>query len=84
MGAMMGAGVGDWILVWIFLGLVMVVTTGVVAVRVQGTGRKTGSVPVQPAESPAARKARDALLQRYANGEISREAYLQGKVDLED
>jgi hypothetical protein len=30
------------------------------------------------------REARDALRLRYANGEIDREQYLQGKVDLED
>jgi hypothetical protein len=35
-------------------------------------------------ESPAAREAKDALRLRYANGEISREDYLQGKVELED
>lgn len=84
MGALMGAGVGDWILVWITLGLAMVVTTGVVAARVQVTGRKTGSAPTQSAELSAVRQAMDALRQRYASGEISREEYLQGKVELED
>jgi len=37
-----------------------------------------------PTESPAVREAKDALRLRYANGEISREDYLQGKVELED
>jgi len=36
------------------------------------------------AEPPAVQQARDALRLRYANGEISREDYLQGKVELED
>jgi uncharacterized membrane protein len=30
------------------------------------------------------REAKDALKMRYATGEIDREAYLQGKVELED
>ena len=32
----------------------------------------------------AVREARDALKMRYARGEIGREEYLQGKVELED
>jgi uncharacterized membrane protein len=35
-------------------------------------------------ESPAVREAKDALRLRYANGEISREEYLHGKVELEE
>jgi uncharacterized membrane protein len=34
-------------------------------------------------ESPGRQEARDALRLRYADGEISREDYLQGKVKLE-
>jgi uncharacterized membrane protein len=30
------------------------------------------------------REAQDAMKMRYARGEISREEYLQGKVELED
>ena len=30
------------------------------------------------------REAKDALRLRYAHGEISREEYLQGKIELED
>jgi len=37
-----------------------------------------------PADSSAVRKAKDTLKLRYAHGEISREEYLQGKVELED
>jgi len=84
MGAMMGSTMGAWILLWIFLGLAVAVTAGVVVARVLGTGRKGGSPQLPPAESPAVREAKDALKLRYANGEISREDYLQGKVELED
>jgi hypothetical protein len=38
----------------------------------------------KPEDLHAARKAKDALKLRYAHGEISREEYLQGKVELED
>jgi uncharacterized membrane protein len=71
-------------IVWILLGFAMVVTAGVMAARVQGSGRKLEAASVQPAESAAVRRAKDALRQRYANGEISREQYLHGKVALED
>jgi uncharacterized membrane protein len=39
---------------------------------------------VRSGDSPAVREAQDTLRPRYANGEISREEYLQGKVELED
>jgi uncharacterized membrane protein len=52
--------------------------------RVLAAGRKAGPPQLPPAESPAVREAKDALRLRYANGEISREDYLQGKVELED
>jgi len=42
------------------------------------------TVPDPCHRTPAVREAKDALRLRYANGEISREAYLQGKVELED
>ena len=84
MGAMMGSTMDAWILLWIFLGLAVVVTAGVVVARVLGVSRKADRPQVPPAESPAVREAKDALRLRYANGEISREDYLQGKVELED
>ena len=37
-----------------------------------------------PAEPTAVREAKDALKMHYARGEIDREEYLQGKVELED
>jgi len=83
MADMMGAGIGNWILWWIFLGIAMVVAAGVAAARVQGTGRTIGLPPVPSAYSLAVREARDTLRHRYANSEISREEYLQGKVELE-
>jgi putative membrane protein len=85
MGGMMGsAGMGAWVLVWIFLGLVVVVTGGVLITQRLGTRREPEPRQIPPAESPAVREAKDALKLRYANGEISREDYLQGKVELED
>ena len=85
MGAMMGGtGMGGWIFLWIFLGLVAAVAVGVVVARALGTRREPGPRQVPPAESLAVREAKDALKLRYAHGEISREEYLQGKVELED
>jgi len=85
MGGMMGgAGMGAWVLVWIILGLAVVVTSGVLIARTLGARREPESRQIAPAESPAVREAKDALKLRYANGEISREDYLQGKVELED
>ena len=82
---MMGsAGMDAWVLVWIFPGLAVVVTGGVLIARALGTRREAESRQILPAESPAVREAKDALKLRYANGEISREDYLQGKVELED
>jgi putative membrane protein len=84
MGGMMGgAGMGAWIVLWIFLGLAVVVTAAVVVVRALGTRREPEPPQIQ-ADSPAVRKAKDALKLRYAHGDISREEYLQGKVELED
>jgi putative membrane protein len=85
MGGMMGStGSGAWVLLWIFLGLTLAVAGGVAVARVLRSGRGTGPSQVSSAESPAVRQAKDALRLRYANGEISREDYLQGRVELED
>ena len=85
MGGMMGgsAGAGAWIFLWIFLGLALAAAAGVLVARVLGTRRGADPPPVRSAESPAIQEAKDALRLRYANGEISREEYLQGKVELE-
>ena len=86
MGAMMGgAGMGAWMFLWIFLGLAVMVIAGVVTARALGDGRREPKPPqISPADSPAVREAKDALKMRCARGEIDREEYLQGKVELED
>lgn len=80
---MSGAGTGAWLFVWVFLGLLVVVGGGVLAARALGRRGPDGHV-VDANESAALQHARDALRMRYARGEISREDYLQGKVELED
>ena len=85
MGGMMGStGTGAWMLLWIFLGGALAVAGGVVVARVLHTRGESGPSEVRPAESPAVRQAKDVLRLRYAKDEISREDYLQGKVELED
>jgi len=85
MGEMMGStDTGASMLLWIFLGVALAVAGGVVAALVLRTRGGVGPSEVRPAESPAVRQAKDALRLRYANGEIGREDYLQGKVELED
>jgi uncharacterized membrane protein len=82
---MMGASpMAAWILLWSLLGLALAVTGGVLVARLLASRRDAGSRQIGTSESPGLQQARDALRQRYANGEISREEYLQGKVELED
>jgi uncharacterized membrane protein len=84
MGGMMGStGMGAWIFFWVFLGLALAVTAGVVMARALGW-RKADQPQIGSADSSAVRQAKDALRLRYASGEISREDYLQGKVELDD
>ena len=66
------------------LTITVVVTAGVVAARALGRRREPTAPQIPPADSPAVREAKDALKMRYARGEIDREEYLQGKVELED
>ena len=86
MGGMMGsAGTAwAWIALWIVLGVVLLVTGGVVAARALAARRDAASSPVRDGKPPGLPEAQAVLRMRYANGEISREDYLQGKVELED
>jgi putative membrane protein len=86
MGGMMsgGAGIGAWMFLWIILGLAVVAAIGVVTARVLAAGHQPEPPQVPPAEPAGVREAKDALKMRYARGEIDREDYLQGKVELED
>ena len=86
MGGMMGTSgtVGAWILLWILLAIAVGVTGGFLTARGLHTRRGVDPPQTPPTASPAVREAKDALRLRYANGEISREDYLQGKVELED
>ena len=76
--------VGAWIILWILLAIAVGVTGGFLIARGLHTRRGTEPPQAPATESPAVREAKDALRLRYANGEISREDYLQGKVELED
>jgi putative membrane protein len=86
MGGMMGTSgtLGAWILLWVVLALALGVTGGVLIARGLHARRNAEPPQIPPADSLAVREAKDALRLRYANGEISREEYLQGKVELED
>jgi putative membrane protein len=86
MGGMMSTGgtAGFWILLASLLGLVMAVTGGIIAARAVVSRHRADQERICASQSPALRQARDALRLRYANGDISREDYLQGKVELED
>lgn len=79
---MMGAQ-GPWLVVlWSLLSLALVAL--VVALLARSRHHSSGPRQVHDETSPALQEARDALRLRYARGEISREEYLQGKVELED
>lgn len=81
----MGA-TGAWTLLWSLLAVVLAVLAvagGVLVARTLG-GRRREGPPEIPATPSRLQEARDALRLRYAHGEISREDYLQGKVELED
>jgi putative membrane protein len=86
MGGMMAAGgsMVAWTIVLILVAVAVAAVGGVVAARVlriRHAGRR--QIGTDSAWDPAD-AAPEALRMRYARGEISREDYLQGKVELED
>jgi putative membrane protein len=83
MGGMTGA-MGGWLILWTLLALALVVIGGIVTARVLSTRHRVEPPQLPAGDSPAVREAKDVLRLRYAHGEISREEYLQGKVELED
>jgi uncharacterized membrane protein len=78
-----GGDIWPWIFLWVFLALAVGVAGGIGIARALGW-RKPDWPQIEPGEPSAAREASNALRLRYAHGEISREDYLQGKVELED
>ena len=83
MGGMMTA-TGSWMLVWIVLGVVLAVAGGAWAALTLGSRHRDSPPQIHAAKPGSVQEAQDALRLRYARGEISREDYLQGKVELED
>ena len=83
-GMMSGGGMGAWLILWIVLGLAVAVAGGAVIVHALSTRHEHEPSAIPPTDSSAVREAKDTLKLRYAHGEISREGYLQGKVELED
>lgn len=74
-----------WVIFWTVLGLVLAVTGAVVAARILGgRSRDAAAHRIGAKGSAGLQAARDILRLRYARGEISREEYLQGRVELED
>ncbi len=85
MGGMMGGGMGAWMIVWGLLSLAVLglaVVGGVWAARTLA-GRETGRQASRATLPPDVAEAQAVLRRRYAAGEITREDYLQGKVELE-
>jgi uncharacterized membrane protein len=77
---------GAWIVLWSLLGVALAVAGGVWAARTLShrhlaAVRSRSVTSVRPS---GLQEAQEAPRLRYARGEISREDYLQGKVELED
>jgi len=84
-GMMAGTGpVSAWVILLILLGAAIAVASGIVGARVlRGLPRRDARLG-QRSTSRGLDDAQAVLRMRYARGEISREDYLQGKVELED
>ena len=81
---MMGGMMGAWMIVWGLLGLAVLglaVAGGAWAVRTLA-GRDAGR-QASGAILPDVAEAQAVLRRRYAAGEITREDYLQARVELE-
>lgn len=78
----MGAQGSSVVVFWSLLSLALAVLA--VALLARSRHRSSDPPQVHDETSPALQQARDALRLRYANGDISREEYLRGKVELED
>lgn len=79
---MMGAQGPSLVVLWSVLSLALAAL--VVALLARSRHHSSGPRQVHDDTSRALQEARDVLRLRYARGEISREEYLQGKVELED
>jgi uncharacterized membrane protein len=82
-GGMMGTS-GGWVVLWALLAVVLAVAGGALALRAMASRHAAEARQIGAGDPPGVQEAKDALRLRYANGEISREEYLQGKVELED
>jgi putative membrane protein len=85
MGGMMTSGTAYvWAIVLILAVMALTAASGVVVARVLRARDVSRRQVRDASESRAADGAQEALRMRYASGEISREDYLQAKIELED
>jgi putative membrane protein len=85
MDGMMSGMTGAWMIGWGLLSLAVValaVAGGIWAARTLA-GRQTGRQASGAIPPPDVAEAQAVLRRRYAAGEITREDYLQAKVELE-
>lgn len=80
MDHMMG-GMGPWMVLWVVVSLAVLALAS--AGTVWLTRALTTGVHTPSLQPPVIDAAQAELRRRYAAGEIDREQYLQGKVDLE-
>ena len=80
----MGTPMYGWMLLYGLLGLILIGAGGLLVLRVAGKRSLPQGGPTNSVSAPQADEAQVTLKRRYAAGEISREDYLQAKVELED